>query len=129
MNGEVAAKIIDDIVTSLRTNPNQFKLDVKVNISGSSATAHGGGIDAVGTAQVGRCDIYSSATINIQIAQKNAEGVFSQEMTTLQNTLAELAKEIRSKSPNEAKVRSIYNSLKGTWVPGVITSVIGNIIS
>ncbi|HSR12931.1 MAG TPA: hypothetical protein VLS90_15915 [Thermodesulfobacteriota bacterium] len=129
MNGEIAAKIIDDIVASLRTKPNQFQLDVKVNISESPATADGGGIVAERVPPFERCSVYSSATINIQIAQKNAEVAFSQEMTALQKTLTELAEEIRSKSPNEAKVRRIHNSMNGTWVPGVITSVVGDVIS
>jgi hypothetical protein len=132
MNTQEAANILETIIKSISSNPSQFQFTVNVNMTGFSATAHGGGIGAVGISQGGGIGIQASASIDdtkIQIAQMKAENAINQEVQTLIDALSEMARELRSVSPNKSKLISIYESLKGKWIPGVITSVVGNLIS
>ena len=132
MNTQEAANIIETIISSLRDNPNQFQFTVNVSTTGFSATSHGGGIGAVGIAQGGGTGIHASASMDdakIQIAQNKADDEINQAVGTLLESLSAIAQELRSKSPNKSKITSIYESLKGKWIPGVIISVIGCLIS
>jgi hypothetical protein len=132
MNTQEAAKIVDAIVNSLKENPTQFQLSVDVSMTGMSATAQDGGIGALGIAQGGGTGIHASASMDntkIQIAQRKAENAMNQEYQALIDTLSGIAQELRNESPDRSKVSSMYESLKGKWIPGVITSVVGNLIS
>ncbi len=49
-----------------------------------------------------------------------------QELITALDTIAD---ELQAPSPKKGTIQSIYQSLLNTWVPGVITSVVGNLIT
>ena len=132
MNTQEAATIIDAIVSSLRENPNQFQITVNVSMTGLSATAQGRGIGAMGIAQGGGTGIHASASMDdakIQIAQRKAESAMNQEGQLLLDTLSAIVQELRNESPDKSNINRLYESLKGKWVPGVIASVVGNLIS
>ena len=132
MDPHHAAQVLDSIVDSLKQNPSQFHFNVNVSATGMSATSHGGGIGAIGIAQGGGTGIHASASMNdaqIHIAQSKADGAINEECQLLLDTLSEIAKEFRAKSPNKSKLKRMYESIKGTWVPGIITSVVGNLIT
>ena len=63
----------------------------------------------------------------VQIAKKTADVALSQQMNQLYNTLNDIAEKLNTE--DKSVIESMYNSLKNTWVPGVITSVLGNILS
>ena len=49
-----------------------------------------------------------------------------QQMEALANALDELAQQLKSEEPDKTIIARIYESLiKQSWVPGVITSVVG----
>ncbi len=127
-----AAKIIDAMVDSLKENPTQFQFNVNVSATGLRATAQGGGIGAMGIAQGGGTGIHASVSMNdsqIQIAQKRGEASIQEEYQALLRTLAAIAEELRAESPDRSKLKQMYEALKGKWIPGVITSVVGNLIT
>jgi hypothetical protein len=132
MHPHHAAQVIESIVESLKNNPNQFQFNVHVSATGMTATSQGGGVGAIGIAQGGGTGIRATASTNdaqIQIAQRKADVAINEEFQSLLNALSEIAHEMRAESPDQSKVKRIYESLKGKWIPGVITSVVGNLIT
>ncbi len=128
-----AAELIDAIARSIRENPSQFHLEV--NVIGPQSTAVGGGVGlsvqarggGPGSTTIGYQSTISGA--NIEIAQKAANGAIRQEMSALVQALNNLTSELRSTSPDKKRINAILDSLKQSWVPNVITSVVANIIT
>jgi len=132
MHPHHAAQVIESIVDSLKRNPDQFQFNVKVSVTGMTAISHNGGVGAIGIAQGGGTGIRATASMNdaqIQIAQRKADAAISEEYQSLLNSLSEIAQELKTELPDQSKVKRIYESLKGKWIPGVITSVVGNLIT
>jgi hypothetical protein len=133
MKASEAAELIDMIARSIQENPSQFHFEI--NVIGTQATAIGGGtglsVQAHG-GEPGSTTIGYQSTIsgaNIEIARKAANGAIRQEMSALVQTLNNLASELRSSSPDKGRINKIWDSLKQSWIPNVITSVIGSIIA
>jgi hypothetical protein len=132
MNLLEAAKIIEDIAQSIRENPAQFQFTVEVNITGMSGISYGGGIGIMGVAQGGGTGIQSSVSVDnaqIQIANKKGAEAMSQQIKALTDLLSSMAEELRRASPDKSKLTRMFESIKGAWVPGIITSLIGNVIT
>jgi hypothetical protein len=132
MTTQEAAEVIETIVKSLKENAAQFQIEVKVSITGASGTAHGGGIGMLGISHGGGIGISSSVNIDdakISLANQKGTAVMNEQRQALINHLSAMAEELRSKSPERSKLVTMYELLKGTWVPGVISSVIGNLIT
>lgn len=132
MNTQEAAQIIEAIANSIRENPSQFQFAVHVKIIGASGTAYGGGVGMMGIAQGGGTGINASASagnMQIEIAQEKGENAMNQQIQALFNHLLEMAQELKRDSPDKSKLNKMYESLKSTWVPGVISSVVGNLLS
>ena len=134
MNQNEAASLLQAIADSISKNPGQFRFEVKT--IGTSATAIGGGVGLSVTATGGgpgshTIGYQSQVTgANIQIAQKEAaDELIQREMALLVTQIQTIADELRKQSPNHDAIRKIYDSLKNTWVPGVIISVIGNVLT
>ena len=132
MTTQEAAQIIETIINSLKENPRQFHISISMNIIGASGTAHGGGIGMQGIAHGGGIGIYASANVNdakIKIANQKGAAAMDGQYQALIDHLSSMAQELRSDSPDKSKLTSMYESLKGTWVPSVITSVVSDLIS
>jgi len=65
----------------------------------------------------------------MDIINEKANGKINEDITNLLNTLASISEELKKDKPNKSKIYTLYEMLKNTWVPGVITSVIGNLLS
>ena len=131
MHPHHAAQVVESIVESLKNNPNQFHFNVHVSATGMKAVSHGG-IGAIGIAQGGGTGIHATVSMNdadVNIAQQKADAAINEQCQSLLNALSELAQELRAEKPDQSKVKRIYESLKNTWVPDVITSVVGNLIT
>lgn len=132
MDKETAARLVDAIRQSLQTEPGQFHLEV--NVSGQTISvqggtglvinAHGGGL---GSTTVGQ-SITLDGT-HIKIASRKGHQAMEQQVAALVQTLDDLATELRKAKPDRSLAERLVASLAGTWVPGVITSVLGNIIT
>ena len=130
MTTNEAADVIRSMSQSLASQPGQFK--ITVNVTGQQVTSYGGtslNISAVGGASgsktIGQSVAASGGSMQIQQGQQ----AFDAAMRNLVDTLNCIATELEVPSPDKSKINSVYKSLLGTWVPGVITSVIGNVLS
>ena len=129
MTSHEAATVIRAISESLTTQPGQFKIEV--SIIGQKVTSHSGvGLSitatggAAGSKTIGQN--VSVSTGNIEI--KQGTQAFHTQLQSLIETLNKIANELETQSPNKGQLKDLYQSLLGTWVPGVITSVIGNVL-
>jgi hypothetical protein len=137
MTKEEAAKIIDTIRESVEKGPDQFHLTVEVNVKGFQAIAQGGGVGAQitavgggpGSQTTGLSNTVSMDDAQVRIAQQKGDKVKRQQLLALVDSLNKMAAELRQAAPDQAKLTGLYDSLKNTWVPGVITSVVGNLIT
>ena len=128
-----AAELIEAIAGSIRENPSQFHFEISV--IGTQATSIGGGTglsvqargSGPGSTTIGYQSTISGA--NIQIAHKAANDAIRQEMSALVQALNNLASELRSSSPDKKRISVILDSLKQSWIPNVVTSVVANIIT
>ncbi len=133
MKASDAAEIIDAMARSIRENPSQFHFEI--NVIGTQATAIGGGTGlsvqarggGPGSTTIGYQSTISGA--NIEIGQKAANAAIRQEMSALVQTLNNLASELRLASPDKKRINVILDSLKQSWIPNVIASVIGGIVA
>ena len=53
----------------------------------------------------------------------------TEQITALINSLDVISEELRSSSPDKSIIQHLIDSLRGTWVPGVIIGVLSNILS
>jgi len=128
-----AAEIIEVIARSIEKNPSQFHF--KINVTGTQATAIGGGtglsVQAVGggpgSKTIGLQSSVSGA--NVEIAQEAANAAISAKMSELVENLNKLASELRSTTLDKQRANTILDSLKQSWIPNVITSVVASIIT
>jgi len=132
MTNKEAAEIIDSMVEAIRTNPNQFQIEV--NVSGQSINVSGGiglNISAIG-GEPGSTTIGQSIAMDgmqIEIAQKAGINAMNQQIKALIESLHAVSKELKSQTPNKQGISKIYQSLKNTWVPQLITSILGSVLA
>jgi hypothetical protein len=129
MTPKEAAAVIQAISQSLVSQPGQFT--IQVNTTGQHNVFQGGGkfqVTAIGggagSRTVGQKVSAQIGTIEIQQGTR----AFDTELQALVETLNKIANELDAPSPDSGKIHSLYKSLLDTWVPGVITSVIGNVL-
>ncbi|MBU2008738.1 MAG: hypothetical protein KJ624_02640 [Chloroflexi bacterium] len=128
-----AAELIEAIAKSLAENPSQFNFEI--HVIGTQAIARGGGtglsVTAVGggPGSITTGFVSSLSGANIEIAQKAANAAIQQDMSALVKALDNLAAELRSTTPDKKRISAVLDSLKQSWIPNVITSVIANIIT
>ena len=127
-----AADIVQTISESLKSNPDQFHINITV--TGQQITSHGGTglkIDATGggpkSTTVGQ--IVSMDGAQIEILRGKANQAMTEKITALINSLDVISEEFRSSSPDKSIIQHRIDSLRGTWVPGVISGVLSNILS
>lgn len=131
MDVKDASEIIYSIAESIKAHPNQFHIEV--NVTGQSISSHGGigaVISATGGAP-GSTTIGQSVSMNgaqIRIAQKAGVTAMNQQLQSLVEALNQISNELKAKQPDKSKISKIYKSLKGTWVPQLIISVLGYIL-
>jgi len=132
MDVKDASEIIDSIAESIKAHPNQFHIEV--NVAGQSISSYGGigaVISATGGAP-GSTTIGQSVSIDgaqIEIAQKAGVTAMNQQLQSLVEALNQISSELKAKQPDKSKISGIYKSLKETWVPQLIVSVLGHILA
>jgi len=122
-----AAQLVEAIRDSIIAEPNQFH--IAVNITGQKIVSHGGtGLQITTTGGVaGSTTIGQKVSVDgaqIEITRQKGTAAIQQQMQALANALDELAEQLKSQEPDKTIITRIYESLKQSWVPGVITSVV-----
>jgi hypothetical protein len=132
MENAEAATMIRAVADSIRNNPGQFHIEI--NVTGQHVESHGGtglSITAVGggagSNTIGQIVSLDGSQINI--AQKKGAQVMDDQLRLLTRALDSIAIQLESPAPDKGIIKKAYESLKNTWVPGVISSVIGNILT
>ncbi len=133
MEIEEAVNIIEEIIQSLKNNPSQFNISVNItgqkNISdgggtGLSITATGGG---PGSTTIGQKVSVDGA--DIQISQNRGRQAMNAQFNALLQTLDKIVEQLQSSSPNQNVISKLYDSLKNKWVPEIIVSVVGWVLT
>ena len=133
MNKNEAIEILKLIINSLKSTPNQFHFEVKV--TGTKAQAIGGGTGLNVQVTGGGPDsttigyVSRASGQDIEIAHKSANQAERQQIQALVASIEDLISELESKNPSGTRVQQIMESLKNSWVPNVITSLIANLLS
>ncbi len=132
MDSIEAANIIETIIASIKDNPSQFHINV--NVTGQRVTSHGGtglSISATGggagSTTIGQ--VVTADGSQIQIAQQKGIRAMNDQLDALINTLSEIAQQLKSATPDKELLSRLHTSLKDTWVPGVIVTVVGSILT
>jgi hypothetical protein len=127
-----AATIVEAIADSLKSDPNQFY--ISISAIGQQITSHGGTglvITATGggpgSKTVGQ--VVSMDGTNFEIARGKADQAMAEQINALVNSLETVAKELSSSEPDKSKIKQIFDTLTGTWVPGIIIGVLSNVLS
>lgn len=133
MDKDSASLILESIIESLRAEPNQFQINLKVvgqinSVTnggiGQIITATGG---AAGSTTIGNKVSVDSSTV--EIARQRGSEAMHEQTGLLLSALENIADEIKKSSPNKSIINNILESLKDTWVPPIVSSVITALIS
>lgn len=128
-----AADIIDEIILSLKRDPDQFKLSFSVIEQQLAASNGEGGInmtlsgDGVDSSVAGNG--VNLANVTIELVREKGAQVFEEQFSFLLQDLREIADQLRSPSPDKLLIQEILASFRGSWIPGVIIGVVANAAS
>ena len=133
MNTQEAANLIQSILDSMKANPAQFNFNVSVTTVGAMGIGGSGGAGIVGIAHGGGIGFQASASspssVQIQIAQQQANAEINAQASVALTALESIVQELRSQSISAAKRDGIVAQLKTTWLPNVIVTLVGAILS
>lgn len=133
MDSSTAAEIVESLIKSLKEEPGQFSIELKV--VGQSVSVTGSGIGQVITANGGAS---GSTTIgnkvvvdgsSVEISRGRANQAMTEQMQTLVGVLDKVAAQLRSGKPDKGIINSIMDSLGKTWVPPMVTAVISSAVA
>ncbi len=66
---------------------------------------------------------------HIEIGRQRGLAAMEQQLQALVGVLDTIVEQLKADTPDKSIVSRAYESLKGIWVPGVITSVLGYVLS
>jgi hypothetical protein len=67
--------------------------------------------------------------VTIAIARASGDEAVIQQIHGLAATLEDIAAALEAPTPDATRIQRLYQSLLGTWMPGVITSIVGNVLT
>lgn len=133
MKIEEAVDIIKEMIQSLKNNPRQFHISINVTSTGQKITSKGGtGLIVTatgggpGSTTIGQK--VSASGADIRILQESGVQARNAQFNALIQTLHKIAEQLQSSSSDKNIITQLYNSLKKTWVPDIIVSIIGSIL-
>jgi hypothetical protein len=133
MNTQEATTLIQSILDSMKTNPTQFNFNVSVKTIGAMGIGGPGGAGIVGIANGGGIGFQASAaspsSMQIEIAQQQANAHINAQADVALNALESIVQELRNQSMSVAKRDGFIAQLKTTWLPNVVVTLVGAILS
>ena len=127
-----AADVIEAMAKALRANPQQFQINISV--IGQRVTSYGGigmQVTAVGGGP-GSTTIGNQVTMGgaqVELSAQQGGHAMDQQFGALLQTLQEITTQLRAPAPDRGRIQRAIDSLKGTWVPGAITSTVVALIA
>jgi hypothetical protein len=124
-----AIRLIETILTSMRTNPAQFQFAVNITTVGAMGVGGSGGHGIVAIANApGSTGFSASASapsqMTIQIAEQRANQELNTQFAKIDQVLQQIVAELKSKIITTEKIDNFLQQLKQTWFPKVLVSVI-----
>jgi len=135
MNASEASGLIEAIADSLEREPDQFYLDLRVNVIEPDARNSGfaSGSDVTGIKKDHEpATVRSLATresSDVKIARAATDMVERASVFDLADRLRQMALELRATVPDQARVDTLFQSIEQSWAPDVIISVISKLLS
>ncbi len=131
MENKEAISILEEMIQSIKNNPNQFYINIQV--TGQKVTSYGGtGLKITATGGgPGSTTIGQKVSMNgadIQISQNRGKQAMNAQFNALLQTLDKIVEQFQSSSPDKNVISKLYDSLKNNWVPDVIISIIGLVL-
>jgi len=127
-----AINILESLNQAIVENPSQFH--ITVNVTGQRITSYGGtgfSITAsggsAGSTTIGQ--VVSVDGSQIEISQKRGHQAINNQFNALLQTINQIVHQLKEPSPDKSIISRLYESLKNTWVPGVIVSVVGSVLA
>ncbi|MFW3167412.1 hypothetical protein WBQ28_23335 [Pseudomonas syringae pv. syringae] len=131
MDKELAAEIIDRIVSSLETHPAQFQ--ISISIKGSVSEGFNGGIGSISSATGGGPDSTTIGSQSIASAgdptmHANIDKKVDGETKRLIADLLLISRELRKPDPDKGTLEKVTASLGG-WVPDILKTVVAALVT
>ncbi|WP_416425386.1 hypothetical protein RAM80_06400 [Pseudomonas sp. App30] len=128
MEKSEAVSIIESLIHSLKTEPGQFNIELKVVGQTVSVTNGGiGQINAVTGGAAGSTTIGNKVVVDgssVEIARARAGQALDAQMSGLVDALEKVAAEFRSEKPDKGVIQSVIKAIGESWVPPLITGVV-----
>ena len=127
-----AQQILEAIKNSIVSDPGQF--NIEVNVTGQKIVSHGGTglhIQATGGGP-GSTTIGQQLSLDgshIEIGRQRGLAAMKQQFQALVDALDIIIEQLKIETPDKRIASRAFASLKDTWVPGIITSVLGYVLS
>jgi hypothetical protein len=134
MDRNEARQLVKAIKESITSDPGQFNIAIAVNVTGQKIVSHGGTglhIQATGGGP-GSTTVGQQVSVDgshIEIGRQHGLAAMGQQLQALADALDTIIVQLEAETPDKSIVSRAYTSLKDTWVPGVITSVLGCVLS
>ena len=131
MTVDEAAAVIEAMANSLRTNPNQFH--VNLSIVGTRATSHGGGIGLSVTATGGgpgshTVGFQSSASMgSAEISLAN--GAMQAEIVAIVSKLDEIVTELRKPKPDRSLLKRLASTVAEKGIGAVTAAAASKVVA
>ena len=133
MQATEAAQVIDEMIKSLRANPGQFNINVRVVTAGAVGIGGSGGPGIVGIAQGGGVGVSASAgapsQMTVEIARQQGQRELSAQLGQMLTTLEEIRNELLQPKPSKSRIQNFLDSLSSKWLPEAIISVVTKLIT
>ena len=133
MDHQSAARVIDGMVESLRNEPRQFSIELKV--VGQQVSVTNGGIGQIISATGGG---YKTTTIankvsvdgsSVQLARGAGDQAMEEQVAALINALEHISDQFKSGNPDKGLIRNILGALGESWVPPMVSAVVTSLIA
>ena len=131
MTPREAATVVRAVAQALRNDPNQFA--ITVNVIGQQITSHGGtGLSLNVTGGVGGTTVGQHVTASagsLSIEQGRVSSAVQARLSDLATAIDEIANELEAPAPNTSSIWARAKALGQGWSPGIIQSVLGNLLT
>ncbi|MFG0755386.1 hypothetical protein ACF8O8_21655 [Pseudomonas sp. TYF_14] len=133
MDHQSAARVIDGMVDSLRNEPCQFSIELKV--VGHQVSVTNGGIGQIISATGGG---YKTKTIanrvsvdgsSVQLARGAGDQAMEEQVAALIKALEQISDQFKSGNPDKGLIRNILGALGESWVPPMISAVVASLVA
>lgn len=132
MNKTDAIALIETIINSIERESGQFHIEVSVTGQKISSSGGIGAIISATGGEPGSTTIGQTISMGgsqIEFARKAATQEMQQQIQALLTSLKEIVVELSHRSPDKSRIQSILDSLKETWVPPLIVSLVAKAIA